>query len=69
MGRNSGWAKLHSKSEQGVLNIEWDGNAQILLARAIARGGARPHGIVGQFISYLFANHPKRVADVIIREL
>jgi hypothetical protein len=64
-GRQPGWLKLRSaERERGAINVEWDKEAQILTARVITRGSARPSPIVGDFINYLLASHGRRIRVV-----
>ena len=64
-GRQPGWLKLRSaERERGAINVEWDKEAQILTARVITRGSARPSPIVGDFINYLLARHGRRIRVV-----
>src|SRR5688572_19955481 len=55
-GRQHGWAKVHSvePDRRGALNIEWDGDTNILLCRVVNRGAGRPNLILGDFVDYLF---------------
>src|SRR5215471_16490676 len=65
-GRKRGWAKVRSTApnRRGALNIEWDGDANILLCRLINRGAGRPNLVLGDFVCYLFQRHHRRIKAV-----
>lgn len=65
-GRQHGWAKLRSTEPDrfGALNIEWDGDAGILLCRVVNRGAGRPDRVLGDFVDYLFSRHRSRIEAV-----
>ncbi len=67
-GRHPGWLKLRSTvtGRPGAINIEWDGDASLLLCRVITRGGNRPHQILGDLIDYLMARHRRRIRFVVV---
>jgi hypothetical protein len=66
--RSNGWAKLHSadRSMHGAINISWEANSQILLARIVSRGEGNPSSIIGDFVGYLLARHKRRVQSISI---
>lgn len=67
-GRHPGWLKLHSThpDRPGAINVEWDGDARLLLCRVITRGRSRPHFITGDLIDYLMARHRRRIRFIVI---
>lgn len=65
MGRSPGWMKVHSTDKRrGAINLEWDAQAHVLMARVITRGANRPSAIVGDFINYLLARHGNRIVAI-----
>lgn len=66
--RPDGWAKLRGTHphQPGALNIEWHSRTATLVCRVVNKGDARPSGILGSFINYLFDKHRERVKAVII---
>lgn len=66
MGRNQGWAKIHSREAgvQGAINIEWDAQLKILYCRVITKGTSDPSQIIGKFISYLLSRYKKKVQAI-----
>jgi len=64
-GREPGWLKLRSADRRrGAINVVWDSSANILTARVITRGSAKPSAIVGDFVNYVLARHGTRVKAV-----
>jgi hypothetical protein len=64
-GREPGWLKLRCADRQrGAINIVWDGQANILTARVITKGSAKPSPIVGDYVTYLLARYPKRIKAI-----
>lgn len=64
-GRSPGWMKVHSTDQRrGAINLEWDAQAHVLMARVITRGASRPSAIVGDFINYLLARHSRRIVAI-----
>ncbi len=59
--RSSGWSKLRSDGEDGVLNIEWDSNTKLLLARVVNKMKTKADMITGNFVSYLIGRHNKKI--------
>lgn len=67
VGRKPGWAKLHSTDRiPGAINLEWDGDAGVLVARVISRGRQRPSAIVGRFVEYLADRHHRRILTITV---
>lgn len=65
IGRTPGWTKVHSTDKQrGAINLEWDAQAHVPMARVIRRGASRPSAIGGGFINYLLARHAKRIVAI-----
>ncbi len=65
MGRRPGWLKVHSTDKRrGAINVEWDSQAHVLMARVITRGAHRPSAIVGDFLNYLLARHRTRIVAI-----
>ena len=55
-GRPYGWAKLRSTNgAAGAINLQWHGNAKLLICRVVNRLGGKPNSIAGDFIDYLVA--------------
>lgn len=67
-GRNPGWAKIGAlgPGEPGVINIEWDGSARMLLARAITRTRKPPARLLAHFVEYLMERHTRRIRAITI---
>lgn len=67
-GRNPGWAVLKSTlpDRQGTIRIEWIESPEMLFCRVVNRGTGRPDLIVGDFVSYLFKRHRKRLKLITI---
>ncbi len=59
--RASGWSKIRSDGDDGVLNLEWDAKTKLLLARAVNKMKTKPDMIIGNFISYLIGRHHKKI--------
>ena len=62
--RKPGWAKIKAHGVNGVINLAWDSNCHMLTARAISRGGNRPHGVLALFVQYLIERHGRRVSSI-----
>ena len=60
--RSRGWTKVKSsdRSRDGAINVEWDGDAAVLVCRVVTRGGD-PAPIVGDFVKYLLSHHFARI--------
>ncbi len=67
-GRYPGWLKLRSTAPDrpGAVNVEWDGDARLLLCRVITRGKSRQHLIIGDLVDYLIARHRRRIRFMVI---
>ena len=65
-GRNPGWAKLYSSDNAipGVINLVWHRASLILVGRIVTRGSNTPDKLLGDFVTYLMAQHPKRVKAI-----
>jgi hypothetical protein len=61
--RRHGWAKIRSTRDgrSGAVNIEWDGDARILLCRVVNRRRGRPELILGDLVAYLVRRHRRRI--------
>jgi hypothetical protein len=67
VGRKPGWAKLHSTEQlPGAINLEWDGDAAVLIARVVSRGRQRPSAIVGHLVDYLVDRHHRRIMTITV---
>ncbi len=66
--RSHGWAKLRStdKGKNGAINVSWDANSQVLIARVITRGQGNPSLLIGDFVSFLLAQFPSRIQSISI---
>ena len=66
MNRSKGWAKIHSTEQDrhGAINIEWDSDTSILIARVITKGKGKPNLIIGDFIDFLFSQYRQRIQAV-----
>ena len=64
--RSRGWTKVRSteQSRHGAINIEWDADTNILLARVITRGKGRPNLIIGDFVDFLLKRFRSRVQAI-----
>jgi hypothetical protein len=58
-GRPHGWAKIHSETAHGAINLEWHGRTGVLTCRVVTKLGHKPHSIIGDFIDYLLARPPE----------
>jgi hypothetical protein len=59
--RKPGWAKVRASGQKGAINIEWDADQRMLVARVIAEKGNSPLPLLGEFIHYLLEVHGKRI--------
>jgi len=61
--RPHGWTKLHSSRPdvRGAINVEWNADTHILLARVITRGNGDPSAIVADFVEFLMARLGRRI--------
>lgn len=63
LGRNPGWAKIHStEGLRGAVNVAWDAASNILLCRIVSK--ETPSDIIGVFIKYLLARHKRRIRAI-----
>ncbi len=65
--RKPGWAKLKADGASGVINLAWDSNCHMLTARAITRGGNRPHELLAIFVQYLIERHGRRINSIAVQ--
>ena len=65
-GRAHGWTKVHSTEpdRRGAINLAWDANTNLLLARVITRGLGMPGLIVGDFVDLLMSRYRKRIQAI-----
>jgi hypothetical protein len=65
-GRSRGWTKVHSTEpdRRGAINLEWDANTNLLLARVITRGQGKPSLIIGDFVHLLMSKYRKRIQAI-----
>lgn len=57
------WSKISGHGLPGALNVAWDGSPNMLLVRAITRGGNTPRKLLGVFLDCLLERHGKRIAS------
>lgn len=62
--RAKGWSKLHSETADGAINIEWQSNCNLLLARVVTKGAGNNSQITGQFVEYLLKRFSRRVQSI-----
>jgi hypothetical protein len=65
--RPEGWAKINGRGLAGVINVRWHANSRMLVARAIAKKGNRPHELLGVFLAYLIDRHGNRISAINIQ--
>jgi hypothetical protein len=63
-GRPHGWAKIHSETAHGAINLEWHGRSNTLICRVVTKLGNKPNSIIGCFIDYLLARHQSRILSI-----
>jgi hypothetical protein len=63
-GRPHGWAKVHSETAHGAINLEWHGRSGTLICRVVTKSGNKPNSIIGAFIDYLLARHQSRILAI-----
>ncbi len=65
-GRAHGWTKVHSTEpdRRGAINLAWDANTNLLLARVITRGTGKPGLIIGDFVHLLMSRYRKRIQAI-----
>jgi len=63
-GRPHGWAKIHSETAHGAINLEWHGHSRTLICRVVTKLGNKPNSIIGNFGDYLLARHQSRILSI-----
>lgn len=63
-GRPHGWAKIHSESAHGAINLEWHAGTGTLICRVVTKFGHKPNSIIGRFIDYLLAHQQSRILSI-----
>jgi hypothetical protein len=63
-GRPHGWAKIHSETAHGAINLEWHGRSHTLICRVVTKLGNKPNSIIGAFVDYLLARHQSRILSI-----
>jgi hypothetical protein len=63
-GRPHGWAKIHSETAHGAINLEWHGRSCTLICRVVTKLGNKPNSIIGDFIDYLLARQQSRILAI-----
>ena len=63
-GPPHGWAKIHSETAHGAINLEWHGGSRTLICRVVTRLGNKPNSIIGDFVDYLLARHQSRILSI-----
>jgi hypothetical protein len=63
-GRPHGWAKIHSETAHGAINLEWHGRSSTLICRVVTKLGNKPNSIIGDFVDYLLARHHGRILSI-----
>jgi hypothetical protein len=63
-GRPHGWAKIHSETAHGAINLEWHGRSRTLICRVVTKLGNKPNSIIGDFVDYLLARHQTRILSI-----
>src|SRR5262245_37153758 len=69
VGWRSGWARIKAKDLPGVVNITWHASSRTLIARAIARDGNTPNGLLGRFLAYLLDRRGRDLTGIAIRPM
>lgn len=65
--RQRGWAKVRGEGIPGAINVEWDGDQRMLIARAIAKKGNKPYKLLGIFAAYLIDRHGRKITSINIQ--
>ncbi len=65
--RFPGWLKIRGAGLAGAINVRWESDSRMLVARAIAKKGNTPHELLGVFLAYLIERHGKRIASISIQ--
>jgi hypothetical protein len=68
-GRPHGWAKIHSETAHGAINLEWHARSRTLICRVVTKLGNKPNSIIGDFVDYLLARHQSRILAIHIMRL
>ena len=63
-GRPHGWAKIHSETAHGAINLEWHARSRTLICRVVTKLGNKPNSIIGDFVDYLLARHQSRILAI-----
>jgi hypothetical protein len=65
-GRAHGWTKVHSTepNRRGAINLAWDANTNLLLARVITRDPGKASLIIGDFVHLLMSRYRKRIQAI-----
>jgi len=63
-GRPHGWAKIHSETAHGAINLEWHARSCTLICRVVTKLGNKPNSIIGDFVDYLLARQQRRILAV-----
>ena len=63
-GRPHGWAKIHSETSHGAINLEWHARSATLICRVVTKLGNKPNSIIGCFVDYLLARHQSRILSI-----
>jgi hypothetical protein len=66
--RSNGWMKIHSTraDRDGAINVQWDSNASILMARIVTRGRGDSSLIAGDLVAFLLRRFKSRVHSIIV---
>jgi hypothetical protein len=64
--RSNGWMKIHSTrpDRDGAINVQWEANASILIARIVTRGKGDSSLIAGDLIAFLLRRFRRRVHSI-----
>ncbi len=65
-GRSRGWTKVRSTEagRHGAINLEWDADTSILIARVVTRGRGKPNLIIGDFVDFLLSQFSTRIQAI-----
>lgn len=65
-GRARGWTKVRSAipGRHGAINIEWDADTSVLVARVVTRGRGKPNLIIGDFVDFLLRRFRTRIQAI-----
>jgi len=56
--------RIARADRRGAINLEWDANTNLLLARVITRGQGKPSLIIGDFVHLLMSKYRKRIQAI-----